>query len=325
MTDRPAIVGRYTWAGGHDPALTIWLGDSPHHWDGQQLVLHDEGREIRPEPGFLIVLWSDGMAHAVSPRVAERVYQPQPHGERVPLDHLNSDQYDELCNQLDRLRADIAACQAQQWPQRLGQAEKAVARVRALHSPWKLTEDSPNTYCAHCEKSGGLYRYPCPTLTALDGPGPAATQATELETTARVFAALHQSAEQDVSRVIALYEQWVKAGPPPLGVSLARWWDKRLVELRNAINEPGPAWTPPPPGSTREQLPDHLLALINIPSYLSTACEAGQLLSSEMPKRARQRIELGDHSDHLHDRCRINNKYTGALCYCPCHTTTKEN
>lgn len=42
-------------------------------------------------------------------------------------------------------------------------------------------------------------------------------------------------AEQDVSRVIALYEQWVKAGPPPLGVLIARWWDARLVELHHAI------------------------------------------------------------------------------------------
>jgi Holliday junction resolvase-like predicted endonuclease len=65
-----------------------------------------------------------------------------------------------------------------------------------------------------------------------------ATQATELEKTARVFAALHRSAEQDVSRVIALYEQWVKAGPPPLGASLARWWDARLVELHDAIRPP---------------------------------------------------------------------------------------
>lgn len=31
------------------------------------------------------------------------------------------------------------------------------------------------------------------------------------------------------------------------------------------------AWTPPPPGSTREQLPDHLLALIEPGSYRSTA------------------------------------------------------
>jgi hypothetical protein len=39
----------------------------------------------------------------------------------------------------------------------------------------------------------------------------------------------------DERSVAALYERWVKAGPPPLGVSLARWWDRRLIELRNAI------------------------------------------------------------------------------------------
>lgn len=62
-----------------------------------------------------------------------------------------------------------------------------------------------------------------------------ATEATELETTARVFAGLHRSAEQDVTRVIELYERWVKEGAPPLGVPIARWWDKRLVELHDAI------------------------------------------------------------------------------------------
>lgn len=36
-------------------------------------------------------------------------------------------------------------------------------------------------------------------------------------------------------QVIALYEQWVKDGAPPLGVPLARWWDKKLVELHDAI------------------------------------------------------------------------------------------
>ncbi|MEV0556279.1 hypothetical protein AB0I27_22855 [Streptomyces sp. NPDC050597] len=68
--------------------------------------------------------------------------------------------------------------------------------------------------------------------------GPAATEATQPETTARVFAGLHHSAEQDVTRVINLYERWVKAGPPPLGVSLSRWWDRRLVELHQAIHPP---------------------------------------------------------------------------------------
>jgi len=45
-------------------------------------------------------------------------------------------------------------------------------------------------------------------------------------------------AEATVTRVINLHEQWVKAGPPPLGASMARWWDKRLVEHRNAIQPP---------------------------------------------------------------------------------------
>ncbi|MEU3507642.1 hypothetical protein ABZ733_06900 [Streptomyces longwoodensis] len=72
----------------------------------------------------------------------------------------------------------------------------------------------------------------------LTWPAPAATEATDRETTARVFAALHRSAEQDVIRVIALYERWVKAGPPPLGASMARWWDARLIELHNAIRPP---------------------------------------------------------------------------------------
>jgi hypothetical protein len=61
---------------------------------------------------------------------------------------------------------------------------------------------------------------------------------TEAETTARVFAGLHRSAEQDVTRVIELYERWVKEGAPPLGTPVARWWDKRLVELHDAIVPP---------------------------------------------------------------------------------------
>ncbi|MET7944254.1 hypothetical protein [Streptomyces sp. NPDC005302] len=65
-----------------------------------------------------------------------------------------------------------------------------------------------------------------------------ATRATHIETTARVFAGLHRSAEADVTRVIELYERWVKEGAPPLGVPIARWWDKRLVELHDAIVPP---------------------------------------------------------------------------------------
>lgn len=44
--------------------------------------------------------------------------------------------------------------------------------------------------------------------------------------------------EAVIQRVSDLYQQWVKAGPPPLGASMARWWDKRLVELHHAIVPP---------------------------------------------------------------------------------------
>lgn len=41
-----------------------------------------------------------------------------------------------------------------------------------------------------------------------------------------------------IERVIALHERWVADGAPPLGVPIARWWDRRLVELHEAINPP---------------------------------------------------------------------------------------
>ncbi|MFF7949102.1 hypothetical protein [Streptomyces griseorubiginosus] len=45
-------------------------------------------------------------------------------------------------------------------------------------------------------------------------------------------------AEATVQRVTVLDEQWIKAGPPPLGVPLARWWDRRLIELRRSLESP---------------------------------------------------------------------------------------
>jgi hypothetical protein len=69
----------------------------------------------------------------------------------------------------------------------------------------------------------------------------------------------------DEQPVIALYERWVKAGPPPLGVSLARWWDRRLVELRDAIvhrndanNADESARTTPENAPTSSDAPDNL-------------------------------------------------------------------
>ncbi len=66
-----------------------------------------------------------------------------------------------------------------------------------------------------------------------------------LQPGARITATLARMSEADVQRVAALYERWVKAGPPPLGTLINRWWDARLVELRNAIL--------PPTDTTKEQ------------------------------------------------------------------------
>ncbi|MFE2353441.1 hypothetical protein [Streptomyces parvulus] len=123
--------------------------------------------------------------------------------------------------------------------QRAGRAEAALEQVRALRE--RARTEAPASQGPTWE---GL-------ALALDGnlPAPAATEATsaptteqdarelaaEYETNARVLSALHQTADATVTRVIELYEQWVKAGPPPLGVPLARWWDKRLAELHDAI------------------------------------------------------------------------------------------
>lgn len=43
-------------------------------------------------------------------------------------------------------------------------------------------------------------------------------------------------AETELAGVRALRDRWVKAGPPPLGTSMSRWWDRRLVELHAALN-----------------------------------------------------------------------------------------
>lgn len=42
-------------------------------------------------------------------------------------------------------------------------------------------------------------------------------------------------AAADIQRVAALHDRWVKAGPPPLGTSINRWWDRRLAELHHAL------------------------------------------------------------------------------------------
>ncbi|MEU6222265.1 hypothetical protein [Streptomyces sp. NPDC047042] len=108
----------------------------------------------------------------------------------------------------------------------LEQAQAAIARVRRLSE--MTIEHSVRVDARHQALD---------TLQALDGvSSPAdAMQAAGTPVMTGVTAGLARSGGADVQRVTALYEQWVKAGPPPLGVSVSRWWDRRLVELRTAV------------------------------------------------------------------------------------------
>lgn len=73
-----------------------------------------------------------------------------------------------------------------------------------------------------------------------------------------------------------------------------------------------------PPGSTREQLPADVLALLTPRTYLSTACETARLLDGAIIRNP-GRGDLPGLRDRMHQRCRLGQKFTGAACTCPCH------
>lgn len=94
-------------------------------------------------------------------------------------------------------------------------------------------------------------------------------------------------------------------------------------EVRRMADEtPQPeAWIPPPPGDTREQLPDHLLAGISsvLGKYYSTACHTATACQAAAYRHGDLADELRVEAERLHSRCRLNQKFTGQLCVCGCH------
>lgn len=55
---------------------------------------------------------------------------------------------------------------------------------------------------------------------------------------AEVATVRESKAKAAIARVHALRTDWLSTGAPPLGTSIARWWDKRLIELAAALDEP---------------------------------------------------------------------------------------
>lgn len=197
--------------------------------------------------------------------------------------------------------------------------------------------------------------------------------------TTRVIAALHRSAEETVTRVIALAERWQhtgdrKGGPlrelrtalgaPPVadgeerqpgGTAVltvavtaptqenAEQWATTLRDLIAAEHggemrlhmaiSPGdgrgqdtvfPAANRP--GSTAEQLPDRILALLAPAEYTSTACETAARLEAVTAEDMREELrgEVAYWVRWLYERCRLNQKFTGELCASPSHRQAED-
>ncbi|MDT7847235.1 hypothetical protein [Streptomyces justiciae] len=67
-----------------------------------------------------------------------------------------------------------------------------------------------------------------------------------------------------VQQVNDLRRAWLKAGPPPIGTPLARWWDARLIALREALRAPSNARSQPgdPPHVSMERWVLQLLGVL---------------------------------------------------------------
>jgi hypothetical protein len=119
-----------TWTGQPDPDLAAWLGDAPHHFEGDQLVIHGEGadEDVQPRPGWQLVGWPDGVVTVASARTATRLYEPE--GQVAPA---------EFRDQVEALRDDLRGITGARWI--------ADALDKILNPP-------PPIKCSHCQDHG---------------------------------------------------------------------------------------------------------------------------------------------------------------------------
>ncbi|SDM47085.1 hypothetical protein SAMN04487981_101627 [Streptomyces sp. cf386] len=140
--------------------------------------------------------------------------------ERLTVDTINSDQLDALYDRIATLEH-VAAGNKRHVQLIVPELEAAEARAEAASRVG-------TQYLAAAERYEAAWRNARARAAVLSN-----------ELTRR--APLTGQYAAALARVHALYEQWVKAGPPPLGTSVSRWWDARLVELRAAVDDSIPA------------------------------------------------------------------------------------
>lgn len=91
------------------------------------------------------------------------------------------------------------------------------------------------------------------------------------------------------------------------------------MRLRVVVTTPD--YTPPPPGSDRDALPEHLRRLIHhrMTTYLSTACETADACHHAATTFPDHADELRQWEQREHASCRLTRKQDMATCVCECH------
>lgn len=120
---QPGIAHTHLWDGGD---LPDWLQLDHYRFDyGFQLVIHHPDGDTRPEPGWLLVHWTDDTVTVASPTLAERVYGPNGLAGRLARAERATD--GELRRQLANAVRRIRDLERQRDEQ-----HSAIARVRHL-------------------------------------------------------------------------------------------------------------------------------------------------------------------------------------------------
>lgn len=244
--------------------------------------------------------------------------------DRIPLDHLTSDQYDQLCDQLEALQAVArgycpecgrgdAGPTAEDWERQRRRADEAEAQLRLVDAMRQQNLDAAAAAIQRADTAEARLHHLQATSEAA---GILLTRTTDERDQLR---AAVDRAREAAAHYLHEYED----GEDPCAAAVLAALDQPGPAATQATE---PAWTPPPPGDKREQLPDAMLDLIRdqMPDYLSTACQTADTLAcaacypgSGVPRP--QYDEIREHAERLHQRCRINQKFTGQLCVCGCH------
>jgi hypothetical protein len=97
------------------------------------------------------------------------------------------------------------------------------------------------------------------------------------------------------------------------------------TQARHVVEALQGLYVPPPPGSDRDALPEHLRELIapHMPPYTSTYCQTADALEAAAERRPEVAAELRQWAERQRASCRLTRKQDMAPCDHPWHGTSR--